>query len=292
MTTLLKSMTGFGRSETLINDKKFTVDIRCLNSKSLDLNIRIPHFLKEKEFAIRSAIAEKLVRGKIDVYINYDQIQTQQIQKINAPLLESYIQLFSNLVKKNELDNVDVLAAALKMPDVMKSEETELDEEASEQIINLVNTAIASTINYRSTEGEGLFFDLQARNHKIQELRLALEGPLNSRDKRVKDRLKSNLDECVPKEKWDENRFEQELIYYMEKMDISEEFQRLLANTSMFHEELTNEGQGKKLGFISQEIGREINTIGSKANDAEIQRIVVMMKDELEKIKEQLNNVL
>jgi uncharacterized protein (TIGR00255 family) len=185
-----------------------------------------------------------------------------------------------------------VLAAALKMPDVMKSEETELDEEASEQIINLVNTAIASTINYRSTEGEGLFFDLQARNHKIQELRLALEGPLNSRDKRVKDRLKSNLDECVPKEKWDENRFEQELIYYMEKMDISEEFQRLLANTSMFHEELTNEGQGKKLGFISQEIGREINTIGSKANDAEIQRIVVMMKDELEKIKEQLNNVL
>jgi uncharacterized protein (TIGR00255 family) len=288
----LKSMTGYGKAEAVIADLKFTVEVRSLNSKQLDLNARIPYFLRDKEMQYRSMAAESVVRGKVDIFIHAENMKQTAGPAMNVTLMKQYAEILKSFTTENDIPQSDLLSAILRMPEVMKAEETELEEGALNQVTILLQEALKNLDQYRRAEGNTLWNDLKLRMDGILEGRIALEQPLKNRDANVRQRLKSSLEELVPIDKIDPNRFEQEIIYYLERLDISEEYARLLANCQHFEEELMGEGQGKKLGFIAQEMGREINTIGSKANDSDIQRIVVMMKDELEKIKEQINNVL
>jgi uncharacterized protein (TIGR00255 family) len=211
---------------------------------------------------------------------------------INKPLMESYYRDLKEVADKVGMKDGDFLNALIRIPDVMRPEAQEVDEEEWKKLLQCVEEAYERFDQYRRIEGAKLKEEFLMRIQLILKCRLDLQAPMEARMTRVKDKLRTNLEELIPTEKIDSNRFEQELIYYMERLDISEEQQRLLTNCEHFMEELNGESQGKKLGFISQEIGREINTIGSKANDAEMQRLVVQMKDELEKIKEQINNVL
>lgn len=289
---MLKSMTGFGKSEATIGQKKFTVEIRSLNSKQFDLNLRLPSLYREKELELRSWLSENILRGKADVLIYYESLEAEKRMAINASLLESYYQDLKSFGDKVGLSGADYLNALMRIPDVMKPESQELDEQEWNAVYSLVKEAYNKFDAYRKIEGGKLKLEFEKRIEIILEKRNALEEPMKQRSEKIREKIKNNLNELIPADKIDPNRFEQELIYYLERLDVSEEQQRLLTNCEHFQEELQQEGQGKKLGFISQEIGREINTIGSKANDAEMQRMVVHMKDELEKIKEQINNVL
>ncbi len=285
-------MTGFGKSEATIGQKKFTVEIRSLNSKQFDLTLRLPSLYREKELDLRAWLSENILRGKADVLIYYESLEAEKRMAINASLLESYYHDLKNFGEKVGLTGADYLNALMKIPDVMKPESQEFDESEWNAVYQLVKDAYAKFDTYRSAEGSKLKTEFEKRIEIILEKRSALEEPMKLRSEKIREKIKNNLNELVPIDKIDPNRFEQELIYYLERLDVSEEQQRLLTNCEHFQEELRLDGQGKKLGFISQEIGREINTIGSKANDAEMQRLVVHMKDELEKIKEQINNVL
>lgn len=285
-------MTGFGKSEATIGQKKFTVEIRSLNSKQFDLNLRLPSLYREKELELRSWLSENILRGKADVLIYYESLEADKRMAINASLLESYYQDLKSFGDKVGLSGADYLNALMRIPDVMKPESQELDEQEWNAVYSLVKEAYNKFDAYRKIEGSKLKLEFEKRIEIILEKRSALEEPMKQRSEKIREKIKNNLNELIPTDKIDPNRFEQELIYYLERLDVSEEQQRLLTNCEHFQEELQQEGQGKKLGFISQEIGREINTIGSKANDAEMQRMVVHMKDELEKIKEQINNVL
>jgi uncharacterized protein (TIGR00255 family) len=288
----LKSMTGYGRAEGIIGEYKFTVELRCLNSKQLDLNVRIPYFIREKEMIIRTMAADAVVRGKMDVFIHAENIAGHGEMPINWTLLKTYTDALSHFAQQENLNTQDILALALKLPEVQKAEDKTFTEENWKALLPLIQQAAQALDQYRKQEGDVLHKEFHERIQLILHARNELTQPLIERDLKVKNRLKNALEEVIPLDKIDTNRFEQELIYYLEKLDISEEQTRLLTNCQHFIEELEGEGQGKKLGFIAQEIGREINTIGSKANDADIQRMVVSMKDELEKIKEQINNVL
>lgn len=289
---MLRSMTGFGKAEATIGSKKFTVEIRSLNSKQLDLNMRIPNVYREKELELRSWLSENVLRGKADGLIYYESLEAEKRMAINTQLLESYYEDLKGFGDKVGMTNADYLNALMRIPDVMKPESQELDEAEWSKVLALVKEAYNKFDHYRLTEGAKLEEDFRKRIQLIIELRDALEAPIAARSVKIREKIKNNLDELIPTDKVDQNRFEQEIIYYLERLDVSEEHQRLTTNCEHFIEELTGDSQGKKLGFISQEIGREINTIGSKANDAEMQKIVVKMKDELEKIKEQINNVL
>ncbi|MBL7943245.1 MAG: YicC family protein [Flavobacteriales bacterium] len=289
---MLRSMTGFGKAEGTAGQKKFTVEIRSLNSKQLDLNLRMPGIYREKELDLRTWLSESILRGKADALLYYESLEAEKRTSINQSLMVSYYKDLKAVADQTGMSNVDFLNALMRIPDVMKPENPEFDEAEWKQVMQLAEQAYARFDEYRKQEGKKLHDDFQMRIANIMELRLALDKPLQARTQRTREKLKNNLNELIPPDKIDPNRFEQELIYYMERLDVSEEYQRLLANCEHFMEELNGEGQGKKLGFVAQEIGREINTIGSKANDSDMQRIVVMMKDELEKIKEQVNNVL
>lgn len=289
---MLRSMTGFGKAEATIGSKKFTIEIRSLNSKQLDLNMRIPNVYREKELELRSWLSENVLRGKADGLIYYESLEAEKRMAINTQLLESYYEDLKGFGDKVGMTNADYLNALMRIPDVMKPESQELDEAEWSKVLALVKEAYNKFDHYRLTEGAKLEEDFRKRIQLIIELRDALEAPIAARSVKIREKIKNNLDELIPPDKVDQNRFEQEIIYYLERLDVSEEHQRLTTNCEHFIEELTGDSQGKKLGFISQEIGREINTIGSKANDAEMQKIVVKMKDELEKIKEQINNVL
>jgi uncharacterized protein (TIGR00255 family) len=288
----LKSMTGYGKAEGIVADQRLVVEVRSLNSKQLDLNARIPYFLRDQEMVYRSAVAEACVRGKVDIFIQSENVKGQGAPVLNTTLMNQYAALLKNFVQEQQLSDADVLSAVLRMPEVLKSEETTFADEQLKEVRVLLEQAIAALGQYRKQEGDALFNDIWQRVQLILHYRDQLEKPVQERDAKVRNRIKTSLEELIPADKVDENRFESELIYYLERLDISEEFQRLKTNCDHFLEELNGGAQGKKLGFIAQEMGREINTIGSKANDADIQRLVVMMKDELEKIKEQLNNVL
>jgi uncharacterized protein (TIGR00255 family) len=289
---MLRSMTGFGKSESTVGNKKFTVELRSLNSKQLDLNMRIPGAYREKELELRSWLSDNILRGKADLLVFYESLEPEKRMSINKPLMALYYKDLEEFAQTVGLKGGDMLNALIRIPDIMKPESTDLDEEEWTGLMTIIQDAFHRFDQYRKIEGKKLQEEFQSRINQIMVLRSQLEEPIKIRNEKVRLKLKTNMEELIPVDKIDPNRFEQEIIYYLERLDISEEYQRLETNCSHFNDELKGESQGKKLGFISQEIGREINTIGSKANDAEMQRIVVNMKDELEKIKEQINNVL
>jgi len=285
-------MTGFGKSEATISQKKFTVEVRSLNSKQFDLNVRMPGLYRETELELRSWLSERIQRGKADVLIYYESLEPEKRMRINQPLMLSYFKDLKQVTDEAGIQQPDFLNALIRIPDVMKPENQSVDEEEWKQVFALVKSAYEKFDSYRIIEGKKMHTDFMMRLTNIMKLREAIVAPMNERTERMRDKLKNGLAEVISPDKIDSNRFEQELIFYIERFDISEEYQRLHANCDHFDEELNGDAQGKKLGFISQEIGREINTIGSKANDSAMQRIVVEMKDELEKMKEQINNVL
>lgn len=290
---MIKSMTGYGRSEGVVGNKKFTIEVRSLNSKQLDLNLRMPSIYKEKEMDLRKFLSKQLTRGKIDVSIFYESQGTEKKVSINKSLMESYFEDFKEVGEKFGQENIDYLSLMIRIPEILKTEREDLDEEEWKAVFDMIQSAVERLNKYRAEEGEDVQTEFSQRINKILELRDSLEGPLKSRMDGVKSRINNNLNEFIDRSKIDQNRFEQELIYYLERLDVSEEQQRLLSNCEHFIEVLNSkESSGKKLGFVCQEIGREVNTLGSKANNSDIQQIVVEMKNELEKIKEQVLNIL
>jgi uncharacterized protein (TIGR00255 family) len=290
----LKSMTGFGKAVNEIPGKKVTVEIRSLNSKQLDLNLRIPYFYKEKELELRTEIAKQLERGKVDVSVYTESTLEMLPVALNRELAKTYYKELKSLSEELNENNQDLLSLALKMPDVMKAERevVELDEAEWKLVKNAVEKAIDSFQKFRDDEGRTLLAEFTMRISIIERLLAEVITLDAARITNIKNRIKGNLEEVIDVNKLDQNRFEQELIYYIEKLDITEEKLRLKTHLDYFILTMKESSSGRKLGFISQEIGREINTIGSKANDAEMQKLVVQMKDELEKIKEQMLNVL
>ena len=290
---MILSMTGYGKAEGQIGSKNYTVELRSLNSKQLDLNVRMPGTYKDKEMDLRNYLALEAVRGKVDLTIYYDSSGVEKKVTINKALMESYYEDLKEVAEHIKQEQVDYMSLLMRIPDAISPEKQEPDAEEWNQIEILIKQALENFKHYRVEEGKVLEADFRLRIEAILQGLKDIEEPANQRKERIKERLWNNLDELIPRDKIDQNRYEQEIVYYLEKLDVTEEQVRLKKNCEHFLEALSEpESQGKKLGFISQEIGREINTIGSKANDAEMQRIVVGMKDELEKIKEQALNAL
>jgi uncharacterized protein (TIGR00255 family) len=291
---MIKSMTGFGRAEFEVNNKKFTIEIKSLNSKLVDINTRIPAIYREKDIQIRKELSDKLERGKIDFNIYVESLGDESNSKINEPILKSYFKQLSKIsADLNLATDHSTLQAALRLPDVVKTEYQTLDEEEWDIIIKNIRKAIADIDKFRVQEGDALKVDILKSIELIQSLLVQIEPFESLRIESLRTRLTENLDKLSLNGNVDKNRFEQELIFYLEKLDINEEKVRLSNHCEYFMDTVAEPvPTGKKLAFISQEIGREINTIGSKANNTEIQRIVVQMKDYLERVKEQLLNVL
>jgi len=287
-------MTGFGKAEFEVNNKKFTIEIKSLNSKQVDINTRIPAIYREKDIEIRKELSDKLERGKIDFNIYVESLGDESNSKINEPILRSYFKQLSKIsAELNLATDHSTLQAALRLPDVVKTEYQTLDEEEWEIILKNIRKAIADIDKFRVQEGDALKVDILKSIELIQLLLVQIEPFEGQRIEALRTRLTENLDKLSLNGNVDKNRFEQELIFYLEKLDINEEKVRLANHCEYFIDTVTEPvATGKKLAFISQEIGREINTIGSKANNTEIQRIVVQMKDYLERVKEQLLNVL
>lgn len=292
---MIVSMTGFGKSAVTINEKSIKAEIRTLNSKNLDLTVKLPANYREKENLIRSMLASQLLRGKVELNVTLESSNdSTNAQAINAPLLMHYYKEIKNASSQLNIDISDnFFPDLLRLPDVLKPVCDEPDQEDWLALEKAVNEAIENVIIFRQSEGQHLFTDITAREQAIRELSESITPFEKQRIQNIKDKISRSLKEISEDVKVDQNRFEQEVIFYLEKLDITEEKVRLRKHLDYFNETLSSTGaEGKKLGFIAQEIGREINTIGSKANDASIQKIVVQMKDELEKIKEQLMNVL
>ena len=286
---MIHSMTGYGKVVLELNAKTVRIEIKSLNSKSLDLNVRMPSDYRPKELELRKIIGSRLKRGKIDVSFYVDIEKAKNPTKINTSIVKNYMDQLSNISGGGQ--NLDLLRMAIKMPDSISAEKEEIDEQEWSLIISGAEDALNKIENYRKDEGKALYSDFSNRLNNIKSLLKKAVEIDPERIKKVRERLTKSVLEL--KEKIDQNRFEQELIYYIEKLDINEEKIRLDNHLDYFFKTLNqNQSNGKKLGFIAQEIGREINTIGSKANYAPMQKIVVQMKDELEKIKEQLLNVL
>lgn len=279
-------MTGYGKAIIQLDTKKISLEVKSLNSKNLDINTRFPGVYKEKEIEVRKLIASNLVRGKVDMSFYIESTAVETSTKINKEVVANYISQLESIHKET-----DILSIAMRLPDVLKTEREEFDVEEWGIIQKGIQEAIDNLQEYRLSEGKELRYDFE---HRIAILQEKLEEVISldaDRLDQVRERLKKSIKEL--EQTVDENRFEQELIYYLEKLDITEEKVRLTNHLNYFIQELeVDVSNGKKLGFISQEIGREINTIGSKANFAPMQKAVVEMKDELEKIKEQLLNVL
>ena len=290
----MKSMTGFGKATAEIPGKKVTVEVRSLNSKQLDLNLRLPYLYKEKELELRADISKQIERGKVDITVFTEATQDSLPVAINKTLAKTYYKELKALSDELGEGNQNLLAMVVKMPDVMKAERevVELDEAEWKQIKATVDKAIDAFQKFRSDEGKTLSNEFTTRIGLIDNLLVEVVKMDAARVENIRSRIKNSLSEVIEKEKIDQNRFEQELVYYIEKLDITEEKLRLKTHIDYFLNTMNEPASGRKLGFISQEIGREINTIGSKANDASVQKLVVQMKDELEKIKEQLLNVL
>ena len=285
---MIKSMTGYGKSVIQLPTKKITVELKSLNSKNLDLNTRVPSSYREKELEIRKLISKSLVRGKVDFNLYIEITGEKTTAKVNEAVVKKYMNQLKNI---SSVAEVELLKMAVKMPDSMKTEREEIDAGEFKNILEAVNEALTALNHYRSDEGTVLGNDFKIRIKNISELLIKVEAVDSERMTIVKNRLRKAVEDL--KEAVDENRFEQELIYYLEKYDITEEKVRLKNHLNYFNEALaSSDSNGKKIGFICQEIGREINTIGSKSNHAKMQQLVVQMKDELEKIKEQSLNVL
>jgi uncharacterized protein (TIGR00255 family) len=282
-------MTGFGKATLQLPTKKITVEVKSLNSKGLDLNVRMPSLYREMELGLRNQIALQLERGKVDFSIFIESTAEQTSTKVNVPIVKGYMEQLRAVYA--EADEVELMKMAIRMPDTMKTEREEIDENDWAQIETAIAEALQNILTFRRDEGQSLEKEFQLRIANICQYMneaLALD---HERVHNIKDRLHNAITEL--KVAVDENRFEQELIYYLEKLDITEEKVRLTNHLDYFLETIKGtEANGRKLGFITQEMGREINTMGSKSNHAQMQKLVVQMKDELEKIKEQVLNVL
>ncbi|MDA7501736.1 YicC family protein [Chitinophagales bacterium] len=290
---MINSLTGFGRASGDVGGKQLSVEIRALNSKALDLTVKLPLFFKEMEAPIRKLIGGRLLRGKVDLYVSIDQMGEDSPVKIDHALLAHYAKELKAVSDEIGIGHDGILQSAMSLPNVI-SNATKLEDGEKEQLTALATKAAESLLIYREKEGAPMEKDFRTRIATILELLEAAKIRVPIRKESVRIRLKSNLDSLVEQKDIDANRFEQELIYYLEKLDINEEIVRLESNCNLFLDAMDESINqcGKKLGFIAQEIGREINTTGAKANDKELQSIVVKMKDELEKIKEQVLNVL
>jgi uncharacterized protein (TIGR00255 family) len=285
---MIQSMTGFGKSISELPSKKITVEIKSLNSKNFDLNARISSQYREKELELRKIISKSLVRGKIDLSVYVENTGEETSSVLNEAVVKKYMEQLRALVNGDE---TELLKMAVRMPDALKTEREEIDETEFKAIEDAVEEALTEINNFRTAEGQALEKDLKLRVSNIEDLLQQIIKMDPDRIDGVKERLRKGVEEI--KESVDENRFEQELVYYIEKFDITEEKVRLENHLNYFNETLNSkDSNGRKLAFISQEMGREINTIGSKSNYAPMQQLVVQMKDELEKIKEQLLNVL
>ena len=286
---MIQSMTGFGKATLQLPTKKITVEIKSLNSKGLDLNTRMPSVFREMELGLRNQISARLERGKIDFSLYIEATGEETSSKINVPIVRGYINQMKAVIPN--ADETELMKMAVRMPDALKTERDEIDENEWKKIQVVIDEALENIAQFRKDEGVSLEREFL---HRISNIMALMNNAVSydaERVETVKTRLRSALDEL--KENVDENRFEQELIFYLEKYDITEEKVRLENHLNYFIETIAGtEANGRKLGFITQEMGREINTMGSKSNHTEMQKLVVMMKDELEKIKEQVLNVL
>jgi len=289
---LTRSMTGFGKAKINVNNKQIIAEIKSVNSKQLDLGLRLPLSLRDKEADFRNVISEVAERGKVDFSIYFDGESTERKMVLNKQLAGNYYKELMLFAKDVKADTSNLLGMIMNLPDVFKQEISIANEDELKKVKALIQTALNDFNTYRKSEGLTLGKELEKRIQLILGLLKKVEQTDGKRLKLIKERIRKDLYDIISKEKVDQNRFEEELIYYLEKMDITEEKVRLKTHCDYFLITLKEKSSGRKLGFISQEIGREINTIGSKANDAAIQKMVVQMKDELEKIKEQLMNVL
>lgn len=287
-------MTGYGKAVKEVRNKRITIEIKSLNSKQLDMSTRIPGFYREKELGIRSLVSKALDRGKVDFSMYVEILDGDSGTVINAPVILNYIKQIKAMSEQNGVkEPEDYFGTLLRLPDTFKTEIQEIEEDEWTGILEIIHDAIDQLSNFRSQEGAALEKDIIGRINNIQELMNDIPAFEAERIEKVKTRLYDGLKEVESKVEFDKNRFEQEMIFYLEKLDINEEKVRLANHCKYFIDTAAIDGPvGKKLGFISQEIGREINTIGSKANHSELQKVVIKMKDELEKIKEQTLNVL
>ena len=290
---MIKSMTGFGKGEALCKDKKFRVELRSLNSKQLDLNIKIPSKYRAAEAEVRAIVTRELQRGKVDCFVSYEDVVTDTTAHINSAMFKTYAEELRKVCQENSMSVADdtLLRTIIRMPDVITSEEQEVSDEELRAIIEATTKACEQLDAFRVQEGAILINDLLRRIDLIEKYRHEVEPFETSRVDVIKNRIRENIQKLSIDV--DNNRLEQEMIFYIEKLDITEEKVRLDNHCNYFREVSASEdAPGRKLGFIAQELGREINTMGSKSNEANMQRLVVMMKDELEKIKEQVLNIL
>lgn len=290
---MIQSMTGFGKTTTELPNKKVTIEIKSLNSKQLDLFTRIPSVYREKEMEIRSLLLKSLERGKVDFSIYVENIGVENNNKINTNAFAAYKKQIEEVSEQLQIEKPDDwFRLLLKLPEVIRTEISELDENEWESIRKAIEETIKRLTEFRMQEGKMLDELFREKVKNIAELLEQVEGYESERIEKIKSRLLDNLAK-IPAVEYDKNRLEQELIYYIEKLDVSEEKNRLANHMKYYLETLdSGHGQGKKLGFITQEMGREINTLGSKSNHPEMQQIVIRMKDELEQMKEQILNVL
>ena len=290
---MIQSMTGYGKTVVAYKGKKINVEIKSLNSKQLDLITRIAPLYREKEMEIRQMIAEQLQRGKVEFAIWIEKDAVADVASVNTSLMDSYYRQLKSFADEHQLTDVDWIQTLTRMPDVLTKTEVEvLDEEEWQAARQGVYEAVRALVDFRTQEGAALEKKFAEKIDNIEQLLASIEPYEKARVEKIRARIVDGLKQ-IPEAEYDKNRLEQELIYYIEKLDISEEKQRLANHLKYFRETMADEaGQGKKLGFIAQEMGREINTTGSKSNQAEMQNIVVKMKDELEQIKEQVLNAL
>ncbi len=290
---MLKSMTGYGKSVCELGNKKISIEIKTLNSKQTDINTKISGFFREKDIEIRGLLGKDFLRGKIDMNLSVEIIGENDNVLLNEPVIKNYLKQLKSLKAELDIPESDLLQVLVRLPNVTKINVKEPIEEEWVIVSSTIKEAIAKVQDFRNQEGKALEKDIVERLQNIEKLLQKIEKPEKDRIEKIRSKIRQNLNEFCDNERIDENRFEQEIIYYIEKFDINEEKVRLANHCKYFSQTLkTEEAIGKKLLFISQEMGREINTIGSKANNSEIQSIVVEMKNELEKIKEQLLNIL
>jgi uncharacterized protein (TIGR00255 family) len=291
---MLRSMTGYGKTEVSLSDKNVIIEIKSLNSKNLDASVKVPTIYREKELEIRQMISKELERGKIDCTIYYDLNEGVTPAFINEDIFKSYHKSLKKLAEETGIPaGEEMISAILRLPDTIKYEKPSLDENEWELNKNGIKEALNQLNEFRVQEGNSMKNDLDSWLKNIEDNLERVEPYENERIVRIRERIEKNLGEMVSKDAIDNNRLEQEMIYFLEKLDISEEKTRLGNHLRYFRETMDlNDSIGKKLSFISQEMGREINTLGSKANDSDIQHLVVIMKDDLEKIKEQIANIL
>ena len=290
---MIQSMTGYGKTVVAYNGKKINVEVKSLNSKQLDLTTRIAPLYREKEMEVRQMISERVVRGKVEFSLWIEKDATTDAAPVNTALMQQYYEQLKAFADQNKMQDVDWVSTLVRMPDVLtKTEVEELTDDEWTAVRQGVVEALQHLVDFRTQEGAALEKKFAEKVDNIERLMKSIEPYEKSRVEKIRQRIVEGLKQ-IPEAEYDKNRLEQELIYYIEKLDISEEKQRLANHLKYFRETMADQpGQGKKLGFIAQEMGREINTTGSKSNQTEMQNIVVMMKDELEQIKEQVLNAL